>query len=68
MSRTIRHKDTSGRWYGENTTGRDKKPSNKPNSDFKKLRRRRHRARSTQAMREGLKPIEQKNTDIWDWN
>ena len=68
MSRTTRHKDPSGDWYGSNTTGRDKKPAYKPNSDFKKLRRKFRRARATQAMRIGYEPIEQKKTDVRDWN
>lgn len=68
MSRTKRHKDDSGRWFGENTTGRDKKPANKPNSEFKKLRRKQRRTKSKQAMREDREvPIFKKN-DVWDWN
>lgn len=68
MSRTERHKDTSGRWYGENTTGRDKKPANKPNSDFKKLRRKSRRSKANQAIRNGHEPLQERKNDVWDWN
>ncbi len=68
MSRTTRHKDTSGRWWGENTTGRDKKPHNKPNSDFKKPRRKSHRVRLKQAFQKGFEPVREKKTNIRDWN
>ncbi len=68
MSRTKRYKDTSGKWCGANETGRDKKPHNKPNSIFKKLRRKQRRAKANQAHLRGLDPIKERKTDVWDWN
>ncbi len=71
MSRTTRHKDDSGKWFGANTIGRDKKPANKPNSNFKNQRRSKTRAEINQAFRNG-KDISQfekvHRNDVWDWN
>lgn len=73
MSRTYRTKDRT-MWFifpermSKWKKIRDKKPYFKPNSEFKKLRRRIRRAKERQAMRENkLIPIFKKD-DMWDWN
>jgi hypothetical protein len=73
MSRTYRTKDRAI-WFifperlEEWEKKRDRKPYFKPNSEFKKVRRRIRRAKEKQALRENKEIPIFKKDDVWDWN
>lgn len=62
MSRTYRHPN-----YLTGTT-RDGKSFHKPDSFFKKTKRRSRKAKEKQALIRGEDPPKFRKTDEWDWN
>ena len=61
---------TSWHWagfYDYNIRGRDKKINDKPNHQFKQMKRRTERARVKNAIRAGKEIPLFKHSDQWDW-